>query len=179
MRDGEGAGIGSAPRRCTWWRGLPWSRSRRSAVRQLPRGSARPPPPPGPSRGSGSWPPPPGPPPPPSESSSSRRRKNHTSHTTRRPTSSTRKPIMKIQPSVLIRLPQPRAGPSLAMVPREGSLASPGRLLLLLGRGLRGCDPGIRDESDRVHQTRRLVNAAVGGKLPARDLGGLLLYIVA
>jgi hypothetical protein len=62
---------------------------------------AAPPPPPPPSFPEpGSGPPPPGPSSSGKSSSSSRRRKNHTSHRISRPTSNTRKPTMKIHPSV-------------------------------------------------------------------------------
>src|SRR5436305_5447184 len=50
---------------------------------------------------------------------------------------------------------------------------------LLLGRRLRVGDPRIRDEGDGVHQPRGAVHAAVRGELPAGDLSGLLLDIVA
>src|SRR5215208_2577998 len=85
-----------------------WSRTLPRPSFQEPSGSLMPPPP-GPSRpGRGSGPSPPPPSSPRESSSSSRSRKNQISHTTSRPTSKTRKPTMKIHPSVVTRSMLPR-----------------------------------------------------------------------
>ena len=125
--------------------------------------------------------------PPPSESSSSRRRKNQTSQTTNSPTSRTRKPTMKIQPSVLIPPLGWRKVPSTAIVPLAARRGRSG--LRRLGR-----QPVVpvfffvaggfvtRGSGTKVTvyiKPRRAVEAAVGGRLAAGGLRGLLLDVVA
>src|SRR5262245_30895212 len=98
-----GAGTrGSLPRRRAGPGAREWSRTRPRPRLHGPSGSLMPPPP-GPSRpprGPGPSPPPPSSPR--ESSSSSRSLKNQISQMTSRPTSKTRKPTMKIHPSVVI-----------------------------------------------------------------------------
>ena len=94
---------GGARRRWPSRARLPGSTVRAAAAGRRRRGRVRGP------LGPGLPPPPPPPPSSGGSSSSSRRRKNQTSQTTSRPTSNTRKPTMKIQPSVLTRPMLPRA----------------------------------------------------------------------
>src|SRR3954471_2137358 len=82
----------------------------------------------------------------PSSSSSSRRRKNHTSHTTRAPTSKTRRPTMKIHPSRDIATERVGESPRRRQEPifdQPAGDREPGRELERTARVTRGTPPGV------------------------------------